>query len=763
MDNTTKLRVMFDMVDNMTKPLQMMLTGNKGLAAALKDTRRELAELGTTQKRIGEFREMRKGLANTASDLSAARARVDTLAQSLRATRSPSQQMISDFNKAQRAAENLASAHHYQAGRVQAMRTQLAGAGIDTHNLSRDERKLRADMASRTSMMNAGVSGFDARRRKRVEAVRNAVPKLVERGQALKEAGTKVLEAARGPVDEAKHAESAALRLRMTGASTDTVQYVRALNVRGRSTTDNLDLMYEIQKELHDEQLAKVALPTMSKISFSNAALFSEEDAKAHDEKLRNMLKVINLRDGMKSETAFLDEADAIQKMQTGTDSKVSGDEWNDFAEAGGNAAKQLRKNAFYFQMEPVIQTLGGKDAGKGLASLYDSVLQGKLSNGTAREMKALGLIDPKQAGKGNALLGSDLLKSSPVEWLEKVLLPKLTAKGITRPDDVKATITRAFPNQDAGKLLTTIFDQREQIHTAERNSIAAPGIDATQSMALQSTQGHELAAQARLRDLKREIGEKITPTYNTALDYTATATEKVVGLLQEHGTAAGIVAAAYVGLKGLLPVAGALASSMGTALESTTVSRIASMGAGALESVGATLSRFIPLALSRLAPVALGNPWTAAALGVGTVVAGAGTYLWKNPEAFGGAGAWMKEKLGTHDPAPSATGAPSSMTRTAAALTTTAALVGPPAFAASPAIAAAAPLERYNMSLDYRAPLTAPAAAAASAAPAAGPVTINIAPPPGADAAEIARMVRAELERTERAKASRTGSRLSD
>ncbi|WP_175016662.1 hypothetical protein, partial [Burkholderia lata] len=82
--------------------------------------------------------------------------------------------------------------------------------------------------------------------------------------------------------------------------------------------------------------------------------------------------------------------------------------------------------------------------------------------------------------------------------------------------------------------------------------------------------------------------------------------------------------------------------------------------------------------------------------------------------------------------------------------------------FAASPAIAAAAPLERYNLSLDYRPLLTAPAAAA-SAAPAAGPVTINIAPPPGADAAEIARMVRAELERAERAKASRAGSRLSD
>ena len=69
MDNTTKLRVMFDMVDNMTKPLQMMLTGNKGLADSLRATRRELDDMAKTQKRIGEFREMRKGLANTASEL----------------------------------------------------------------------------------------------------------------------------------------------------------------------------------------------------------------------------------------------------------------------------------------------------------------------------------------------------------------------------------------------------------------------------------------------------------------------------------------------------------------------------------------------------------------------------------------------------------------------------------------------------------------------------------------------------------------------
>lgn len=33
MDNALKLRVMFDMIDNITKPLKTILAGNKGLAS----------------------------------------------------------------------------------------------------------------------------------------------------------------------------------------------------------------------------------------------------------------------------------------------------------------------------------------------------------------------------------------------------------------------------------------------------------------------------------------------------------------------------------------------------------------------------------------------------------------------------------------------------------------------------------------------------------------------------------------------------------
>src|SRR5689334_20034529 len=107
MNNTLKLRVMFDMIDNMTKPLKALLAGNKGLATSVKEARRELAEMGKTQKSVAEFRQMRSGLAATASKLDAARGRVAALAGSLRAMGPPSREMIAEFEKAKQRASRL--------------------------------------------------------------------------------------------------------------------------------------------------------------------------------------------------------------------------------------------------------------------------------------------------------------------------------------------------------------------------------------------------------------------------------------------------------------------------------------------------------------------------------------------------------------------------------------------------------------------------------------------------------------------------------
>ena len=150
MDNALKLRVMFDMVDNMTKPLKNVLAGNKSLAHSLKQTRRELAEMSKKQKDIAEFREIRQGLASTTSQLRAAQARVTNLAGAMRAVGPPTRSMVRQFEDAKRVAAGLAAQHERQSAHVHRLREQLSAAGISTRSLAEHQRNLSAQTRTAT-------------------------------------------------------------------------------------------------------------------------------------------------------------------------------------------------------------------------------------------------------------------------------------------------------------------------------------------------------------------------------------------------------------------------------------------------------------------------------------------------------------------------------------------------------------------------------------------------------------------------------------
>ncbi|MFM0268272.1 hypothetical protein [Paraburkholderia sediminicola] len=582
MDNALKLRVMFDMIDGITKPLKTMLAGNRGLASSLKDTRRELAELGKTQKNVATFREMHAGLSATDSKLTAARKRVKEMADSLRAFGPPSQQMTADLAKARQAASQLNAEQRKQTAGLQEMRERLAGAGIDTRNLSQHERELRTNIAATTATMHAQMGKLDAisqRERKmaaarsQMQAMQGVAAGMAVGGYAARSTGMHMLGDMRESLDESKKYEIEVMRIRALGlgdhASEDAAKYARAMKVYGTSTTDNVTMMRDALTIFADEHHAQMVMPTLSKMKFANEAMFGAEDAHANEEKFMNMLKVIELRGGTKDEATFKDEANMVQKVLTATGGRVGGDEWRNFIQTGGVAAKQMRKDAFYYQMEPLIQEMGGHAVGTGLMSAYSNVYQGKTTVKAAKQMMALDLLDKnkveynkigmiKQIRPG-ALAGGDMLKASPLEWLEKVLLPKLAAKGITEPDKVKDMIATIFTNRTAANLFTTMYMQKDQIHKNERLNAGADGIDEANAKGQQLTHGREIAALAKLRDLKLEIGEKISPLYNAGLQATAAATDKVVGFMKQHSTAARVILVTLAALAALLVVFGTM------------------------------------------------------------------------------------------------------------------------------------------------------------------------------------------------------------
>ncbi|MCD4523049.1 hypothetical protein LRP76_31280, partial [Burkholderia pseudomallei] len=538
MDNALKLRVMFDMIDNFTKPLKNVLNSNKGLAQALKQARGELAELGKQQKAVASFREMRTGLAGTAEKLGEARTRVNGLATALRAADQPSRQMIADFEKAKQSAARLSIEHEKQSARVRELRAQLASTGIDTRQLAEHERTLRSNIAQTTAAMQTQTRQLEAmaEREKKLGAARGKMQALqgvaggmAIGGYAARSTGAHALGDLREALDETKKIQNERARITALGlgdqATKDAEKYVRSMKMMGVSTSDNMTLMRDALSIFADEHHAQMVMPTLAKMKFANEAMFGAEDAHANEEKFMNMLKVIELRGGTKDEATFRNEANMVQKVLSATGGRVGGDEWRNFIQTGGVAAKQMRQDAFYYQMEPLIQEMGGHQVGTGLMSAYSNVYQGKTTVRAAQEMMKLGLLDKKNVEynkigmikriKPGALLGGDLFKASPLEWLEKVLLPQMAKKGVTDPDKVKDMISTIFTNRTAANLFSTMYMQSQQIHKNEKLNKGAYGIDKMHDLASKQTPGKELDARAKLRDLLNEIGERIAPMYN--------------------------------------------------------------------------------------------------------------------------------------------------------------------------------------------------------------------------------------------------------
>ncbi|MFP4894511.1 phage tail tape measure protein [Paraburkholderia sp. EG304] len=574
--NDLKLRVLFDMIDGATKPLKNIMAGNKGLAKSLKESRDELGRLNKAQKDVATFREMRSGLAGTSRELGAAQTRVKELASGLRSFGPPSRQMIADFEKAKRSVTQLTRSHEQQAAKVDELRTRLAGAGISTRNLSQHERELRASIAATSGTIDGQVSKLEqlTQREKAMAAARAKMGRLqgtaanmAVAGYAAKAAGSHIIGDLSETLDQSKAFESEAVRIKALGlgdhATADAVKYAKAMKQMGTSTTDNLTLMRDSLTIFADEHHAQMVMPTLAKMKFTNEALFGAEDGHANEEKFMNMLKVIELRGGTKDEATFKDEANMVQKVITATGGRVGGDQWMQFIQTGGVAAKQMRKDAFFYQMEPLIQEMGGHAVGTGLMSAYNNVYQGKTTVKAARELVGLGLISKdgveyNKMGQVNhfktgALKGSDILKASPLEWMEKVLLPSLTAKGITDPNKIKDTIATIFTNRTAANLFTTMYMQRDQIHKNERLNAGADGIDEGAAKARDMTQGRELEALAKIRDLKLEIGQKVSPIYNAGLSLTAGLLDRVTGFMKEHSTAAQVVLVTLAALAAML------------------------------------------------------------------------------------------------------------------------------------------------------------------------------------------------------------------
>ncbi|WP_086144184.1 phage tail protein [Janthinobacterium sp. GW458P] len=578
-----KLQVVFAALDKITGPLKKIMGGSSDTAKALKATSDRLRDLNAQQKNISKFRELHGGLDATRSKLEAAQQKVASLATKMKQTEAPTRAMTREFNAAVKAAGALKMAGQQQAQQLQVMRERLAGAGIGTKDLANHERTLRREIEATNKTMTLQqqkLANANAKQQRVTNAtqhadkLRNRAGNLTMAGAGATATGAVIGAPVVKGLNEAKHYQTEVGRVNALGlgdkVSAEAVAFARNMKTYGTSQLDNLQLMRDGMSAFADVHHAEMVAPTLAKMKFANHAFFGEAEGADNERKFMDMLKVIELRGGLESKEKFEAQANIVQQVITATGGRVGPNEWLNMIKTGGLAAKGLQDDAFYYQMEPLVQEMGGNRVGTSLMSAYQNLYQGRTTKRSAKKLEEFGLIGDKSKVKHDkagqisfldpgALLGSELFRENQFEWLEKVLLPQLAKKGITEKKQVLDAIGSIFSNRTASNLHSQMYLQRVQIHKNEKLNRGAANIAQLDKLGRDSAAGKELEAQAKLANLKLTMGEKILPLYAQGLEMAIGAVQRLNGFMERNPAVAKVMITAFAVLAGLLLVLGPL------------------------------------------------------------------------------------------------------------------------------------------------------------------------------------------------------------
>lgn len=579
-----KLEVLFGSKDSLSPVLKLMIGNSKAASNALKRTSAEVKKLNDQQKQIDGYVKQKKATEESAKALKDMQDRIKTLRQQMNSN--PSAELTRDFEKAKAAAKRLKDSHQQNTQQLHQLRTEMNQSGLSTSNLSQHQSELRRRTDQATSELE---------RQRRTLRNLNNVQQQHQRysqnartagmtGMMMAGAGVGTLYAMRKPIDESKRVDIEENRIASLGfgkqATEEAILYARAMKTFGTSTLDNLTLVRDGVTAFGDVHHAQWVAPTLAKMKFANEAMYGDHGVE-NEKKFMDMLKVIEMRNGLKSKESFTEQANIIQQVITATGGRVQAEEWLNVIKTGGIAAKGMDNKAFYYKMEPLVQEMGGFRVGTSMMSAYQNLYQGRTTQRAAANLDKFGLIGDYSKVKHNktgdlsyldigAIKNAALFKKDQFAWMEQVLVPALNAKGITKESDVIDAIGSIFSNRTASNLFAQMYMQRDQIHKNAKLNEGAFNIDQLEKQAQGTTAGKELDAKAKLHDAYLQFGQTILPIYTQALIMASNAMQGFTGWMQQNptlakalGTGLLVIAAGLVAIGGLLLVFSPLILSM--------------------------------------------------------------------------------------------------------------------------------------------------------------------------------------------------------
>jgi len=576
MANELKMQVVFSMIEKVTAPLKKIGSGAGAAGRALKETRYRLRELEKQQKDLNSARELAGKVRSSHTAFSAAKKELEDLAAKMRGMENPTRAMTRSFDAAQSKVRNLHAEGEKYRTQLREVSGRLSEAGISADKYGATQRALQSSIAATNTQLTAQKEKLAASERlhRRQDQLRARAARMTASGVAATATGTAVGIPLVAGLKEAKHYETETGRVRALGlgdtASAEAVKFAREMKTYGTSQLDNLQLLRDGITAFGDTHHAEMVAPVLAKMKFANHAFYGEAEGADNERKFMDMLKVIEMRNGTKDIATFTRQANMVQQVLTATGGRVGPEEWLNLIKTGGIAAKGIKDEAFYYQMESLVQEMGGNRVGTSMMSAYQNLYQGRTTKRSIAMLADLGLIGDASKVKHDkagqvsflnpgAIKGAELFRENQFEWMEKVLLPSLAAKGITDEKGILDAIGGIFSNRTAAQLFSTMYQQRTQIHKNEQLNRGAANIDKLDKLGRGTASGKELEALSKLADLKLKLGELILLLYTSALQIATKAIEGFTGFMQRNPAMAQALVIGLSSLAAILVVVGPL------------------------------------------------------------------------------------------------------------------------------------------------------------------------------------------------------------
>ncbi|MDC4436919.1 phage tail tape measure protein [Acinetobacter baumannii] len=550
-----KLEVLFNGIDKLSGPITNIVGGSKSMAAILKKTNAEIKELNAQQRKIENYRSLQSAIDKTSAALKKYRDEYKLLKDQSKAG-SLTDDQIKRMKSLEHAIRRTTETFKQQGAELSGVTRELNVAGVNINRLAEDETRLRQRTHQATMELNQQQQALQRLNRSQQQYHRysNFARNGAAAGMTAGLGGVGLLYSMRQPINESKRVDVESNRIGALGLGEDVtrkaVKYAEAMDTFGTSILDNMTLLRDGLTIFSDLHHAEMVAPTLAKMKFSNQAMFGHEKGEENERAFMDMLKVIELRGGLKSEKAFQDQANKIQQVITATGGRVQGNEWLNAIKTGGIAVKGLSDDALYYKMESIVQEWGGNRYGTAAMSAYQNIYQGRTTKRAANNMLKLGLIDDPSKLKHDksgqisyldvgAIKGADIFKKDQFAWMEQVLLPSLAKRGITEKSDVLDAIGSIFSNRTASNLFGDMYLQRDIINKSAKMNAGADNIDQLYGKASNTTAGKEYEAKAKLHDAYLKFGRTILPIYTRAIEIATNATQAFTIWMDKNPTAA--------------------------------------------------------------------------------------------------------------------------------------------------------------------------------------------------------------------------------